>query len=113
MDMSAGSRNRLAESGDKSSDTKNNSDEPGEPFAESRNDVGHREEPGADSRKPTTRGKRGGQGKRTNAKATAETPRMTTRYGGKKPPPREIVGAIYRVDPANWNSAMKSDKRVE
>uniref|UniRef100_A0AAV1UYA7 Reverse transcriptase Ty1/copia-type domain-containing protein n=1 Tax=Peronospora matthiolae TaxID=2874970 RepID=A0AAV1UYA7_9STRA len=56
---------------------------------------------------------RGGQGKRSNIKIIAESPRMRTRYGGKKTHPREIVGATYRVDPSNWNMAMKSDKRVE
>ncbi|CAI5715134.1 unnamed protein product [Peronospora farinosa] len=110
IEKSAGPNNRIAESGNKSSHIQYNPIKTGNFLAESMHDVDIGEEPGIDSRKPKSRGKRGVQGKRTNDKATAETPRMTTRYGGKKTSP---IGEFYRVDPANWNSLMRSDRRVE
>lgn len=34
---------------------------------------------------------------------------LTTRYGGTKIPPREIIGYVYRVDLKNRNEVMKSE----
>ena len=32
---------------------------------------------------------------------------MVTRYGGKKPLPREIIGAVCHEDPTSWKAAMR------
>ena len=41
------------------------------------------------------------RGKRKITKDIVIKPFMTMRYGGKKTPSREIIGAVYRVNPAS------------
>ena len=37
---------------------------------------------------------------------------MKTRFDGLKTTPREIIGAVYRVNPKNWKEVIESDKCV-
>nr|CCA16771.1 AlNc14C25G2514 [Albugo laibachii Nc14] len=77
-------------------------------------DVGHREEPRVGSGKIKKRGNRGGRrSKTTEALATKTKMTVKTRFNWSKTPPREIIGAVYCVDPKNWKEAMESDNFVE
>lgn len=79
-------------------------------LTESGGNVGHREEPRVVSGKVKKRGNRGRlKSKTTEALATKPTMTMITQLNGSKTTPREIIVAVYRVDPKNWKEAMESD----
>nr|CCA25734.1 AlNc14C317G10549 [Albugo laibachii Nc14] len=81
----------------------------------SSDDCGHREELISDSKKLKKRGKRGQRKNKTKNEDLGTKPRMgmDARYGETKSPPRERIGAIYRVDQNNRSEAMKSANRVD